>query len=106
MALLSTTASSVGAKTIAEGLNKSDAQFRISGDAAYATGGSVLPTGVLPVGAGFYGVVENISGNITRKYVWNSDTQKLMAFVHLTGAEVAAAVDLSADRILFKGVAI
>lgn len=104
MALSATTASSYAAKAISEPLNKHVSVFRMVGDAAYPTGGSTLPSGVKPVGSSFYGVAINTSGNWTNAYQWNNDTQKLMAFVTDTEAEVANATDLSADVIVFMGV--
>ncbi len=105
MAITTANFSNLLAKSLGDTSGKAVSIFRMTGDAAYATGGSVPAAGTFGSNSRFDGVAVNISGNITNVYQWNNDTQKLMAFVHLTGAQVANAVSLASDVVLLIGVA-
>ena len=104
MALATSNFMNLLAKSLGDTSNKAVSIFRVAGDASYATGGSVPAAGSFGPNMRFDGIAVNISGNVTNTYQWHNDTQKLMAFVTATGAQVANAVDLSADEILLLGV--
>lgn len=70
---------------------------RLTGDSSYATGGTDLSPLFATANVVNISVSEN--GNTTRTYRWDKTNNKLLAFTWATGAQVAAATDLSADTI-------
>lgn len=74
-------------------------------DNSYPTGGYSFPAATLPGSSSFVGVVQGCPETVAnRLWHWNNTSQKLFATVSSTGAQVANAVDVSADRITMIGV--
>jgi len=75
------------------------ADFTMS--ASYATGGDTVTLSTKVKGSEFRGLAVLNFTDATRIYAWdgNKTTPKIIAYVVSTGAEVAAAVDLSTKTI-------
>lgn len=77
--------------------------LRVTMDASYPTGGESLGATIAPFNA-FYGTVQDHPTTVAdRSYSWDNTTQKLVAIVTSTGAQVANTVDLSADIVTLVG---
>ena len=93
------------AKSLGDTSNKAVSVFRIPGVSDYDTGGNAFVVGSFGPNSRFDGVAVNIAGTWTHVYQWNNDTQRLLAFVTDTEAEVADnSTDLAAIPCLFLGV--
>lgn len=72
-------------------------------DSSYPTSGESLGSAIAPFRA-FYGTAQAHPDTVAdRSYSWSNATQKLVAIVTSTGAQVANAVDLSADVVSLTG---
>ena len=71
----------------------------ITGDTSYPTGGSAISAANVQLTAITALLPQNPYPLVDRIYVWDRTNGKLIAQVASTGAQVANATDLSADKI-------
>ena len=74
----------------------------VTGESSYTTGGVVVAASDVGLKGAIIALYLNAfpTPSVDRYYIWSRATGKLQAIVRSTGAEVAGAVNCSADKVL------